>query len=75
MLGLDYSKAEYGAYDKQFQDYYGIKKEDINNAISSLTFSNIDKELTPHITKNKDLLLNVKADQLKLLRVNKIKYK
>ena len=74
LLELDYSKAEYGPYDKQFQDYYGMEKENINNAISSLTFHNIDKELRPHIKKNKDLLLNIKNDQLKLIKINKIKY-
>lgn len=65
LLELDYSKAEYGPYDKQFVDYYGVDKNDINNVISSLTFLNIDKELKPHIKKNKDLLLKVKNDHLK----------
>jgi hypothetical protein len=73
LLELDYSKAEYGAYDKQFVDYYGVDKDNINNVISSLTFSNIDKELHAHIKKNKELLLKVKADQLKLIKANKIK--
>lgn len=73
ILELDYSKAEYGAYDKQFVDYYGVDKNNINHVISSLTFLNIDKELKPHITKNKDLLLKVKNDQLKLIKINKIK--
>ncbi len=43
LLELDYSKAEYEPYDKQFVDYYGVDKNNINNVISSLTFSNIDK--------------------------------
>ena len=73
LLELDYSKAEYGPYDKQFVDYYGVDKNNINNIISSLTFSNIDKELQPHIKKNKDMLLKVKNDQLKLIKTNKIK--
>lgn len=68
LLELDYSKAEYGPYDKQFVDYYGVDKNNINNVISSLTFSNIDKELQPHIKKNKDMLLKVKNDQLKLIK-------
>ena len=68
LLELDYSKAEYGAYDKQFVDYYGVDKNNINNVISSLTFSNIDKELQPHIKKNKDMLMKVKNDQLKLIK-------
>jgi adenylate cyclase class 2 len=73
LLELDYSKAEYGPYDKQFVDYYGVDKNNINNVISSLTFSNIDKELQPHIKKNKDMLMKVKNDQLKLIKTNKIK--
>ena len=73
LLELDYSKAEYGPYDKQFVDYYGVDKNNINNVISSLTFSNIDKELQLHIKKNKDMLLKVKNDQLKLIKTNKIK--
>jgi len=32
-LGLDMTKAEYGAYDKQYEDYYGISKIDLNNNI------------------------------------------
>ena len=43
ILELDYSKAEYGPYDKQFVDYYGVDKHNINHVISSLTFLNIDK--------------------------------
>lgn len=65
LLELDYSKAEYGPYDKQFVDYYGVDKNNINNVISSLTFLNIDKELKPHIKKNDHLLLKVKNDHLK----------
>ena len=54
LLDLDFSKIEYGAYDKQFVDYYGMKKEDINNNVSSLTFKNVDKELNKYIKINKD---------------------
>jgi len=75
LLDLDYTKAEYGAYDKQFVDYYGMKKDDINSAISSLTFSNIDKELKPYIKKNKELLMTVKNEHLKLIATNKINRK
>ena len=73
LLDLDYSKIEYGAYDKQFMDYYGIKKDDINSAISSLTFKNIDKELKSHMIKNNDLLKKVKKEHLELIKKNKIK--
>jgi len=72
LLDLDYSKIEYGAYDKQFVDYYGMKKEDINNLISSLTFKNIDKELKNYVKKNHDLLKKVKKETLELIKKNKI---
>ena len=73
LLDLDYSKVEYGAYDKQFVDYYGMQKEDINNSISSLTFKNIEKELKNYIKKNNDLVKKVKKDHLELINKNKIK--
>jgi|UniRef100_A0A6C0GZI0 adenylate cyclase class IV len=73
LLDLDYSKIEYGAYDKQFVDYYGMLKEDINNAIASLTFKNIDKELKNYIKKNNELLKQTKKDHLELITKNKIK--
>jgi adenylate cyclase class IV len=73
LLDLDYSKIEYGAYDKQFVDYYGMLKEDINNAIASLTFKNIDKELKNYIKKNNELLKQTKKDHLELITKHKIK--
>jgi len=73
LLDLDYSKVEYGAYDKQFVDYYGMQKEDINNSISSLTFKNIEKELKNYIKKNNDLVKKVKKDHIELINKNKIK--
>lgn len=73
LLGLDYSKIEYGAFDKQFADYYGLTKEQLNEKISSLTFKNIDKELSKFIKKNKDLLKKCKKDHLDLINKSKIK--
>ncbi len=73
LLGLDYSKIEYGAFDKQFADYYGLTKEQLNEKVSSLTFRNIDKELSKFIKKNKDLLKKCKKDHLDLLNKSKIK--
>jgi adenylate cyclase class IV len=73
LLGLDYSKIEYGAFDKQFADYYGLTKEQLNEKVSSLTFRNIDKELNKFIKKNKDLLKKCKKDHLDLLNKSKIK--
>jgi adenylate cyclase class IV len=73
LLGLDYSKIEYGAFDKQFADYYGLTKEQLNEKVSSLTFKNIDKELSKFIKKNKDLLKKCKKDHLDLINKSKIK--
>jgi len=73
LLGLDYSKIEYGAFDKQFADYYGLTKEQLNEKVSSLTFKNIDKELSKFIKKNRDLLKKCKKDHLDLLNKSKIK--
>ena len=71
LLGLDFSKAEYGAFDKQFVDYYGFTKDEINDKTPSLSFNNIDKEVKPFIKKNKDLLKKVKEEHLKLLKTAK----
>lgn len=71
LLGLDFSKAEYGAFDKQFVDYYGFTKDEINDKTPSLSFNNIEKEVKPFIKKNKDLLKKVKEEHLKLLKTAK----
>lgn len=73
LLGLDYSKIEYGAFDKQFADYYGLTKEQLNEKVSSLTFKNIEKDLSKFIKKNKDLLKKCKKDHLDLIKKNRIK--
>jgi adenylate cyclase class IV len=73
LLGLDYSKIEYGAFDKQFADYYGLTKEQLNQDVRSLTFKNIDKELRKFIKKNRDLLKKCKKDHLDLINKSKIK--
>lgn len=73
LLGLDYSKIEYGAFDKQFVHYYGLTKEQLNEQISSLTFKNIDIELNKFIKKNKDLLKKCKKEHLDLINKSKIK--
>ncbi len=73
LLGLDYSKIEYGAFDKQFADYYGLTKEQLNEKVSSLTFKNIEKNLSKFIKKNKDLLKKCKKDHLDLIKKNRIK--
>ena len=65
--------AEYGAYGKQFVDYYGLKLEDFNSNIPMLTFKNIDKELKPFLKKNKELLKDTKSKHLELIVKSKIK--
>ena len=67
-LGLDYSKANYGAFDKQFVQYYGLSANQINNKISMLTFKNIINELKPYLKKNKELLKNISKEQLLLYK-------
>jgi len=67
LLDLDFSKAEFGAFDKQFVDYYGFSREEINDKTPSLTFKNIDKELK-FIKKNKDLVSKVKKEHLELIK-------
>ena len=67
-LGLDYSKANYGAFDKQFVQYYGLSANQINNKITMLTFRNIINELKPYLKKNKELLKNISKEQLLLYK-------
>jgi adenylate cyclase class 2 len=62
-LNLDYSKAEYGGFDKQFVYYYGLTTKQINDKVPALTFKNIIEEIKPYIKKNKDLLKNVVKEQ------------
>ena len=53
-------------------------KQKINNDISSLTFKNIKKEITPYIHKNKELLSKISKEHLdtytKLLNLKINKY-
>lgn len=71
LLDLDIKKAEYEPYYKQYYDYYGIKKDDFHN-IPNLSFSNIDKILNKYVTKNKDLIKQIKNDQIKIInKINK----
>lgn len=53
-LGLDHSMMRFGAFDKQYEEYYGIEREIINDHTPSLTFKNIENEL--NIVYNKTLL-------------------
>jgi len=63
-LKLDKSKMRFGAFDRTYEEYYGIDRKVINDSTPSLTFANIEKEIHP--TKNKDLLAKVAKEQKKL---------
>ena len=67
-LGLDYSKANYGAFDKQFIQYYGLSANQINNKVTMLTFKNIINELKPYLKKNKELLKSISKEHLLLYK-------
>ena len=64
-LGLDKDKMRFGAFDKTYQEYYGIEPSVINNTTPSLTFKNIINEIKP--TKNQDLLERVAKEQQEML--------
>jgi len=53
-LELDKSKMRFGAFDLQYEEYYGIPKKVINDATPSLTFKNIKNEIKP--IKNHNML-------------------
>ncbi len=63
-LGLDISKASYGAYGHVFTHYYGFPEEVFNKKIMELKFTTIDKVLNKFAKKNKDLIKKVKKDNL-----------
>lgn len=64
-LNLDKSRMRFGAFDKTYQEYYGIEPSVINNTTPSLTFNNITKEIFPTI--NKELLEKVAKEQQDML--------
>jgi adenylate cyclase, class 2 len=61
LLNLDKSKMRYGAFDKTYNEYYGIPLEIINNNTPSLTFKNIEKEID--INKNDKLFKKISKQQ------------
>lgn len=61
MLGLDRSKMRYGAFDRTYNEYYGIEKKVINEQTPFLTFKNIRQEIKP--IKNKELLDKIGEEQ------------
>ena len=67
-LGLDMNQANYGAFAKQYLQYYGIPESKINHSTKSLTFANIHKEINPQTIKQKQLLKNIQKQQLKFIK-------
>jgi len=53
LLGLDDKNKRFGAFDKTYNEYYGIETEVINDKTESLSFANIENEIKP--IKNLDL--------------------
>lgn len=61
ILDLDKSKMRFGAFDRTYQEYYGIDLPEFNDRTPKLTFGNVINEL--HITKNKKLLEEIYKKQ------------
>ena len=72
LLDLGKYEKRYGAYGKTFVEYYGMAETEINNDIKSLTFENIEKELTPYIHKNEELLNKIAKEHLDTYKKLKI---
>lgn len=53
LLGLDDKNKRFGAFDKTYNEYYGIENDVINDKTESLSFGNIENEIKP--IKNLDL--------------------
>ncbi len=67
-LGLNIENAKYGAYGKQFEEYYGIPQKVADDDVSEVRFETIDKHLKPHMKKNKALLAKVKKSNLTIYK-------
>ena len=66
LLQLDKSKQRFGAFDRVYDEYYGITRQIINYETPSLTFAGIHEEIKP--LKNHELLLEVQKQQLEMLK-------
>ena len=60
-LDLDTSKKRFGAFDRTYEEYYGIERIIINTRTPSLTFKNVKNELD--IKKNNELFNKVAERQ------------
>ena len=61
LLKLDETKMRFGAFDRTYEEYYGITRDIINTKTPLLTFKNIKNEIKP--TKNEELLDKIAAKQ------------
>ena len=61
LLNLDKSKMRYGAFDKTYNEYYGIPLDTLNNKTPSITFKNINNEIS--INKNENLFKHIIKQQ------------
>lgn len=68
-LEMDTSKKEFGAFAKQYEQYYGIDQMEINNSTPSLTFANIHQEIQPR--KNHEKLQEIQMAQLTVIKTLK----
>lgn len=64
LLDLDKNKMRFGAYDRTYNEYYGIEREVINDQTPLLTFKNILTEIKP--IKNQELLVKIASEQREL---------
>lgn len=67
-LNLHMENAKYGAYGKQFEEYYGIPQAVADNDVAEIRFETIDKHLKKHMKKNKALLAKVKKSNLAIYK-------
>lgn len=72
LLGFDMKNAKYGPFVNEYISYYNINIDDDKHGI--LSFKNIDKELKPSTKSQKDFLIQLKKQNLDLIKSNKIKY-
>ncbi len=72
-LGLSIENAKYGAYGKQFDEYYGIPQSVADDQVAELRFETIVKHLKPFIKKNKALLTRIQKSNLQIAKSIKIK--
>lgn len=69
ILNVDIKLKRYGAFDKTYNEYYGIPLNELNDETPFLTFDNIINEIS--INKNRDLLKKIATLQKKIKSIDK----